>query len=375
MLDLFQPAKRAPGECIIKLGGSEATELYPFLIEVTVDTSRAEAAEAVLTFETRRDVDGAWFVQDDPRVKPWSKIIIEAAFGDENEEVMRGYIREIQLSFPEDGGGALVTVTAQDESLLLDRAHKRRVWEIQGGPMNDGAIAAQIIADANLLPDATPAEGQTLSANQDATDAAFLKERAEANGFELIYREGTIYFGPRRLEGEPQSTIMVYAGAGTNCIQFDIQDDGHLPDAVSLDVAANEGDQTQSKTLLPDLKLLGTEPATSAETLDDGFVWRISKEGESDPDQAETLAQAKANDNAFKVKGTGILDGTLYGHVLKVGLPVGVDGVGTRHSGVWYVDKVQHSFNADGYKQNFELMRNAYGDNLSVSSNPLAAVI
>ena len=28
-----------------------------------------------------------------------------------------------------------------------------------------------------------------------------------------------------------------------------------------------------------------------------------------------------------------------------------------------------------GYKQEFELLRNAYGDNLAVASNPLAAVI
>jgi len=60
----------------------------------------------------------------------------------------------------------------------------------------------------------------------------------------------------------------------------------------------------------------------------------------------------------------GELDGSLYGHVLRVGLPVGLDGVGDRHSGIYYVDRVTHVFDANGYRQQFTLLRNAVGDNL-----------
>ena len=375
MLNLFSTAKRAPGECIISIDDSEIADLYPFLIEVSVDTSREAATEAVLKLETRRDVDGSWIVQDDDRIRPWKRLKIEAAFGEEIEEVMRGYIREIQVQFPEDSGGAVVTITVQDESLLLDREHKRRPWGADA-PTTDALIATQIIGDANLIPEAPPGAGQSdLTANQDATDAAFLKERADVNGYELLYRDGMIYFGPRRLEGEPQATIMVYAGPATNCITFDVQDDGHKPDRVTFDIAADEGDQAESRTLESDLPLLGTEPATSVEALDDGFVWRISREGQSDAAQAETLAQEQANANALKVKATGALDGARYGHVLKVGLPTGVDGVGSRHAGVWYVDKVKHLFDLSGYRQDFELLRNAYGDNLAATPSALAPAV
>ena len=51
-------------------------------------------------------------------------------------------------------------------------------------------------------------------------------------------------------------------------------------------------------------------------------------------------------------------------HVLRVGLPVPVDGLGNRLSGIYYVDKVSHRFSFEGYKQQFTLLRNAYGDNL-----------
>jgi phage protein D len=375
MFNLFSPALRAPGECILKIDGVEIADLYPFLIEVSVDTSRAAAAEAVLKLETRRDVDGSWIVQDDPRIRPWKQLTIEAAFGEETEEVMRGYIREIQVDFPEDSGGATTTVTVQDDSLKLDREHKRRSWGADA-PTTDGRIATQIIGDAALSPDGAPAAGQSgLVLNQDATDAAFLKERAEANGYELIFREGRVYFGPRQLDAAPQPRIMVYAGPDTNAISFNVTDDGHKPDRATYDIAPAEGAETESETLSPDLPLLGPSPATSVETLDDGFVWRISREGNATGDAARVQAQEKANEMSFKVKGTGALDGARYGHVLKVGLPVEVDGLGTRHSGVWYADVVRHRFDLSGYRQEFELLRNAYGENLSDSANPLAAVI
>ncbi len=371
MFDLFETEKRAPGECLISIGDTEIADLYPFLMEVMVDTAREAASEAVLKFETRRDIDGTWIVQDDDRIRPWKPLRIDAAFGEETEEVMRGYIREIAVEFPEDSGGSVVTMKVQDDSLFLDRTHKRRPWGVPN-KTTDGFIATQIIGDANLIPEEAPAQGQqNLEANQDETDAAFLKKRAEANGYEVIYRRGMIYFGPRRLTAAPQPNIMVYAGPATNCISFNITDDGHKPDAATFDVAASEGDTVETRVLTPNLDEMGTEPAPSVKTLDDGFVWRISKEGESDAGNAEVLAQEKANQNSMKVSATGALDGARYGHVLLTGLPVGVDGVGSRHAGTWYVDKVKHVFDINGYRQEFELLRNAYGDNLVTGGGPL----
>jgi hypothetical protein len=72
----------------------------------------------------------------------------------------------------------------------------------------------------------------------------------------------------------------------------------------------------------------------------------------------------RRNELSLKVKAEGEMDGSLYGHVLRVGEPVGVDGVGERHNGAYFVGAVRHRFNAEGYRQSFTLYRNAYGDNL-----------
>lgn len=370
MLSLFSEGYREPAECIIKVGASaqEITDLYPFLTEVRVETSRTEASVATLNFETRRDENGQWSVQDAGILKDWEPIVIEAGFGSATEEVMRGYIRQVKANYPPDGAATLV-VECQDSSIALDRLHRRRAW---GGdaPTSDTEILSEVLG---RYPDLSPyskngvtnGTGQTgLVINQDSTDIVFLRERAECNGYELIFSEGMVYFGPWRVDATPQSTIMVYAGASTNCNSFNSTSDGHQPEVVMTEAAENTGQGVVQQSIESNLPLMGTESAASSDAGLDEFAWIMNRSGESDEETLTAAAQNKANELAMKVKAEGELDGTLYGHVLRVGEPVGVDGVGEWLGGIYYVDSVSHVFNFDGYVQNFKLLRNAYGDNL-----------
>jgi hypothetical protein len=378
ILDLLAVKRREPAECVIRTGSAETeiSDLYPFLTEVTVDASRAEPAVATLTFETRRDEQGKWFVQDDGRLAPWEPIVIEAAFGLVTEEVLRGYIREVRADYPEDAGSARVTVECRDDSLALDREHVREVW---GGeaPATDQVIVTTILAKVGLAADPGNGSGQTgLVLNQDGTDIEFLRRRAEANGYDLLFRGGMAYFGPMRLDAAPQATIMVYAGTDTSAFRFSVRDDGHQADRVTFDRAETEGSGTVSETLDPDLPILGNEAATGAGSGLPDFAWRMSRQGGMSEDEWRARAQRKANELSLRVKAEGELDGSLYGHVLRVGEPVGVDGVGDRYGGIWFVDTVNHRFSTDGYRQSFSLLRNAYGDNLgSGVGGVLAAVL
>jgi hypothetical protein len=377
-LDVLTSKRREPAECIIRVGnaGVEISDLYPFLTEVTVDAGRDEPTVATIIFESRRDEQGKWLIQDDGHLIPWEPIVIEAAFGSSTEEVMRGYIREVRADYPEDAGSARVTVECRDDSLALDREHVRQVW---GGdaPTTDQVIVPTILGKYGLSPDPANAGGQTdLVINQDGTDIEFLRRRAEANGYDLIFREGMAYFGPIRVDGEPQATIMVYAGEDTSACRFSVRDDGHQADRVIFDRAETAGSGAVSETVNPDLALLGNQAATGAGSGLPDFSWRMSRQGEMSEDEWRARAQRRANDLSLRVKGEGELDGALYGHVLRVGEPVGVDGVGERYGGIWFVDRVSHRFSTDGYRQNFRLLRNAYGDNLgSGAGGVLAGVL
>ncbi len=91
-------------------------------------------------------------------------------------------------------------------------------------------------------------------------------------------------------------------------------------------------------------------------------------------------AQALVNDNSFRIRASGELDGSLYGHALKVGRLVTVDGTGERYGGIYFVDKAVHSFLPEGYRQQFELIRNAVGETagaggaLSAASSSIAGL-
>ena len=66
--------------------------------------------------------------------------------------------------------------------------------------------------------------------------------------------------------------------------------------------------------------------------------------------------------------------------MLRAGLTVSVDGTGGRYGGTYFVDTVVHHFNPDGYRQQFELMRNATGEDggllgpLSAAASAIASV-
>jgi len=375
---------RDPAECVIEVDDQEISSLYPFLVEATVQTARLEASTATLQFETRRDETGEWLVQDafgldptQPLLGEWKRIKISAAFGAREEEVFRGFIRQVKAEYPQDAGAAKVTVECQDDSIALDRTHTQRVWGTQATPASDALVVPQVLDPYSWLvqQDTSDGFGQGQSSitnlNQDSTDIVFLKARAEANGYELIFRRGTVYFGPMRLQGQMQSTIMVYAGTETNCLSLSVATDAHQPDQVIYTIAPQQGSTAQPQDPVdPSNPALGPNRLTSTNSGLAPYVQRLQPQVGADDEAPQALALKVANEaDIHKVQGEGELDGALYGHVLLSGQPVPVDGLGSRFSGTYYVDTVSHTFNSTGYRQRFKLLRNATGDNLDSVPN------
>lgn len=389
-IDLPPTASREPAECIVEVEGMRIDGLYPMLQEVSVETRRNAPDMATLVFGSRRDEQGRWLVQDardmtgEYLLREWNRILIKAAFGHREEEVLRGFIRQVRAEYPQDAGAARVTVECQDESLQMDREHRRQVWGSSALPTSDRAILYEIVGRyAPLMPDPMSGPGQVglVGIGQDGTDIRFLQARAEENGYELYFRRGAVYFGPMRTHlPTPQAAIMMYAGRSSSGISFTVSSDAHQPDAVAVDVPGDAGEGGRQVMVRPDLPLMGTVHAGSAQRGLPPFVWRLSGQAgaERDAHRVESLARQRANEaDLHRVQAEGELDGAVYGHVLLPGLPVAVDGVGTRLSGIYYVDSVTHVFNAQGYRQRFRLLRNAFGDTLDnlPAPGPLAAVM
>ena len=359
---------RQPATYMITVDGKEITELCPYLVEAKVEMSRSAPAVCTLTFDTIRLDDCTWLVQDADIFEPWNKFKIEADFGDYEEEIMRGFVKTVKADTPEQMGEAKVTVICQDETMLLDREHIRKTWSKEDEPMTDGEIAQEIATENNLGVESEDGLSN-ISLSQDSTPIQLLRDRAEANGYEFYIREGKLHFNPLQLDEDPQSSIMVYAGVRTNCLRFSVTHDGHRPDKVGVMRAPETGTVMEKETLAPDLTLLGKKAATSEDADLVPFVWQMQRPAGGSMEEATARAQAKANENAWKVKADGELDGSLYGHVLLTHKLVGVYGVGETYSGLYYVDTVSHVFSQNGYRQSFKLLRNATGQNSEPESD------
>ncbi len=359
--DDLRPLLDQPTTCVVRVDGAPITELYPLLQQVRVTMSRTVATECTLTLDNLRDEAGQWVVQRSGLLRTWRPIEIIADFGGGNEqEVMRGYIRQIDSDYPQQMGQASVRVTGQDESLLLDREHIHRRWSEPDNPLSDGAIAREAVQSPITV---QAEEGLTnTDLVQNDTTYRFLRSRAEANGFELYFREQTLFFGPPQLEGDPLPTIMLYAGRNTNCLELSVAHDGHRPVEVRIarsQPSGSESDDGQGP-FTSTLPLLGSEPAQGDEPTLPPFVWQMNPRGAS-MEEARSRAQAAANENAWRIRATGELDGALYRNVLLTHRTVNLDGAGDTEDGAYYVDSVTHSFTADGYRQQFTLIRNATG--------------
>ena len=362
---------RQPAICRIYVDGEELVDLKSYLVEVTVESSRGAASVCTLVFDSFRLEDESWQIQDAGIFVPWKPFRIDAHFGDYSEEVMRGYVKEIWSDTPELMGKAKVVVLCQDDSLLLDREHVRRVWSTEEQTMTDGDIANEI-AGSDF--DVDSEQGlSNVSLNQDGTGIQFLRDRADANGYELYFREGTLHFKPVQLDQDPQPSIMVYKGESSNCLRFSVQHDGHKPDEILLIRPAETGTEQEQESFTSNLTLLGSEAADSGNMGLVPFVWQMPRPAGSSLEEARARAQAKANENAWKIVAEGELDGSLYGHVLLTHKLVGVYGIGTTYGGLYYVDKVTHVFAQTSYRQSFRLLRNAVGQNTEPETNDALA--
>ena len=368
---IFPPGASGPASPKIFLGSSpiEAVEVYGSLSLVKVNTSRKGPAVATIELTCYRDEAGRWPVIDNGYFVRWKPIRLEVDFDAFSQHLLSGYILKLTPEFPEDRSEAKLTVEIQDETAVLDRQEKERVWPGDGSdqPVSDVLIIQTVSADyvQGLSVSPFSAEGQTSQTlNQTKTDYAFLLERAEASAFEFRIVDGEIYFGPPQLADTPQPALLVYAGGDSNTISFKVEDSADAPEAAnvaSTDVASGEATNNR---LVPDLPLLGDVAVETGDGVP-SYELRVSPQGDLPEASLRALAQGQINEASLSIKAECEIDGTLYGHVLLPGHLVEVGGVGNRYGGAWYVDSVEHELDDLGYRQKAVLLRNGVGREVS----------
>jgi len=286
---------------------------------------------------------------DSPLFDLGKRVEIYMGYRDELKPMMLGEITAVEPDFPQDGSPRL-TISG------YDRSYKLRQNEPSRAPfqyVNDSAIAAQLAAEAGLIPVVDPSFFFHEYIQQTGTDMAFLKERAEANFFEVFVYWDQLFF---RLPRPPDQAIVL--NWGSNLSSF-------APRLASAAMAGTQVIRGYDEKLANAVVAFATGGDVDlehlTEKLGDNVVGLLSSFGRrvardhvvESPIDAATLAKSLLQE---------LMEGMYEGSGSCIGLPelragqvVEIRGVGQRFSGMYRLRRVTHTMGEGGYQTSFEV--------------------
>ena len=348
-------------------GSVASAQIMAALREIEVE-DHAEMADMMrlrLAVAVREDGSG-WTVMDDDIFRRLTPLRLTVNIGStQSEPLIEAYVIETRTEFSNQPGNSRVEVVAMDPTVLMSLEEKVRSWP----DMADSDIAGVIFGEYGFAPQVEQTQPTRQEADltvmQRGTDISFLRQLARRNGYEVYVElnpasgelEG--HFHLPRVEQTHQGVLSVNLGTATNVNRFKGRNDMLRPAtavANNLDIA----DQSDQNADVSELGLanLGESATTAA---DRPRRVLISNTGLSGTGELQTFAQAVVDRSAWAIRAEGELSTVTYGGILRAKRPVNVRGAGRQFSGTYYVEKVLHRFQGQGYTQKFTLRRNATG--------------
>lgn len=207
---------------------------------------------------------------------------------------------------------------------------------------------------------------------QKGTDLEYIQQLAEEVGYVFYIEPGpepgmsVAYWGPEIPEikvRNPQPALNINMDAYTNVESLNFRFDG---DAKKIPIVLIQDSLTKAAIQIPvpsDIALLN--PPLAAIPPIPKEVEYISESAKLSPVRAALMGLAKAAQSADAVSGSGSLDVSRYGRLLKARKLVGVRGAGFAFNGLYYVTSVTHTLKRGEYKQSFNIKRDGLGSTVS----------
>lgn len=352
----------------LTVGGAPIGEELASAIQQVEVEDHAEMAGILrlkVGVSVRPDGSG-WTILDDATFARLTPVKLSAMAGSSGAQTLiDGFVIETAVQFGAQPGESMLTVVAMDGSVLMNLEEKVRSWPATA----DGDIAATIFGDYGFASEVA-ATAQAHSEEQQTTmqrgtDMQFLQYLARRNGYECYVEadpssgKNTGHFHPPSTIQQPLGTISVNLGEATNVDAFQLRYDMLRP--VHAKVNGIEIESASEQAIAADaasLPLLGkdaTVPCDKPRTV------LLSQSGLGYGGDWQTLAQAVVDRSSWAVTAEGELNTATFGAILRAKKMVGVRGIGRMFSGAYYIQRVLHTFSAQGHKQRFTLRRNATG--------------
>lgn len=299
-------------------------------------------------------------------VLPFVRVVLVVVINGRAEPLIDGVITHVEAQ-PTESGNAQLTVLGTDLSSLMDRVEQpgtpyagmspaQRVRTILAKYMVFGVEAMVVPALVELPP--LPFERVPAHCG---TDYSYVSQLAAEAGHVFYFTAGAIpgtsraYWGPEIRIGKPQPALTTGMDALNTVEQLSFKLDREHKQLPMVYVQEPFFKRTIAvpipsvSPLDPPLALIPPLPPKLV-YLDDTARLPFG--------QAMLRGLAYAASKGDAVTGSGQLDITRYGHVLRSRSLVGVRGAGTPYDGLYYVTRVTHEIARGSYKQSFELARN-----------------
>lgn len=292
---------------------------------------------------------------DDELFRVGNEVEVQMGYVDALETLLIGEITSLEPEF-QAGLPPTVTIRGYDRRHRLLRGRKTRSFT----QAKDSDIAGQIASAAGLTAQATDTRvtlDYVLQHNQ--TDLAFLQDRAQRIGYEVVVEDKTLFFRPRQnaasetitlardddlLEFYPRLTTLNQVGQMT-VRGWNVKDKAAIVgQAGAGDVGSTMGGDTSGPAAVNDV--FG---ASSAMSVDHPIFSQA---------EADQMATGRLNEMALTyISGEGMSIGRTD---LRTGAVIALEGLGERFSGRYYVVAATHTYvPSRGYRTAFTVRRNA----------------
>jgi phage protein D len=311
-----------------------------------------------------------WTVLDEDIFPRLANIRVEVSVGKGSSiPLISAHVIESHAEFSNEPGKSLLKVVAMDPTVLMNLDEKVRPWP----DMADSDIASAILSEYGFETDVetTTFSRQEIDTKtiQRATDIQFLQQLAKRNGYECYVEmspqgvsgssKGIAHFHKPRVDEKAQGVLSINMGSATNVNSFKARFEMLKPviaQATGLEIETQSDQPASAESA--SVNNLGKSPAADN---DRPRRVLISQSGMAGSSELQTYAQAMVDESSWAITAEGELNTVAYGDILRAKRPVLVRGAGRQFSGPYYVEKVLHILNGDGYVQRFSLRRNALG--------------
>ncbi|MCT4585839.1 MAG: contractile injection system protein, VgrG/Pvc8 family [Peptostreptococcaceae bacterium] len=290
----------------------------------------------------------------DSKLKAGKEIKIEIGYTDELKEIFYGYITNIRISSEYEDSAIKVIVSGMDKSFLMMRGKKTNIWNNSSYSDVVNEIAKKYVSKKKVS--STPTVYDSLG-QVSQTDYEFIKFLAFESGYEFFVTGDTLYFRKYHEDKTPITTLTL----GENIIEIDLGVD--IADQIG-ECVVKGWDSLKREEIM--VKENSFTKVGSGKTSGVSIIKSIGKDNVT----TNVITSLKSKNEA-KIIGKGMMEKSsleyVYGRVEVMGMPeiipgryIKIDKLGNKINDLYYINRVKHSINEDGYRTIVNLGGNTF---------------